>query len=32
MSTAPEPKTTTLADTDNYLAQQAEEPAGRGGL
>lgn len=28
MSTAPEPKTKTLAETDNYLAWQAEEPDG----
>ena len=28
MSTTPEPKTDTLAETENYLAWQAEEPDG----
>jgi hypothetical protein len=28
MSAAPEPKTETVAETDNYLAWRAEEPDG----
>jgi hypothetical protein len=28
MSNSPEPKTRTLAETDNYLAWQADEPDG----
>lgn len=28
MSTMPEPKTETLAETDNYLAWRADEPDG----
>ena len=28
MNTTPEPKTETLAETENYLAWQAEEPDG----
>jgi hypothetical protein len=28
MATSPEPKTKTLAETDNFIAWQAEEPDG----